>query len=96
MVETKPLGFEILRDEGNAVAANYGLRYVLPPQLKELYLRFPLDLAATNGEDSWTLAMPARYVIDRDGVVRWADVSADYTRRPEVAPTLAAVRELNS
>lgn len=63
--------------------------------MKRVYLdAFDTDLEAYNGDDSWTLPMPARYVIDRDGIVRWAGVSADYTVRPDPAETLEAVREL--
>jgi hypothetical protein len=40
-----------------------------------------LDLAAVNGEPSWTLTMPARYVISPEGIVDYADICADYTRR---------------
>jgi peroxiredoxin len=39
--------------------------------------------------------MPARYVIDRDGVIRDAQVDPDYTRRPEPAATLAVLRALD-
>jgi hypothetical protein len=40
-----------------------------------------LDLAAVNGEPSGTLTMPARYVISPEGIVGYADICADYTRR---------------
>ena len=39
-----------------------------------------------------TLPMPARYVIGQDGRVRYAEVSPDYTQRPdpdELLPVLA-------
>lgn len=96
MIEKRKLGFEILRDEENRVAHDYGLRFELPKELKKVYLGFPLDLPASNGEDSWTLAMPARYLIDQAGVVRWADRNADYTRRPEPEATLEALERLSS
>ena len=38
--------------------------------------------------------MPARYVIDRDGTVKYAVVHADYTKRPEPEETLAALKAL--
>jgi peroxiredoxin len=88
------LAFDILRDPGNEVAASYGLRWQLPEDLKQLYLHFGIDLAADNGDDSWTLPMPARYIIDRDGVVRYARTDPDYTRRPEPEETLEALRAL--
>jgi peroxiredoxin len=38
--------------------------------------------------------MPARYVIDREGVVRSASVHPDYSRRPEPAETIEVLRAL--
>jgi peroxiredoxin len=84
----------VLSDAGNQVADRFGLKFTLPAYLKELYLTFPNDLAKVNGDDSWTLAIPARFVIDRHGIIRWASVDPDYTRRPEPADTVAALRAL--
>ena len=38
--------------------------------------------------------MPGRFVIDRRGIVRYADSDPDYTTRPEPEDTLAALRTL--
>ena len=38
--------------------------------------------------------MPARYVVDRTGTIRAADVDPDYTHRTEPAETVAALRAL--
>jgi len=94
VIEKNKLGFDILSDPGNAYAAELGLRFALPADLREVYRGFGIDLPASNGDDSWTLPMPARFVIDRGGVVRAADVDPDYTVRPEPETTLAAVRAL--
>jgi len=37
--------------------------------------------------------MPARYVIDKEGVIRAADVNADYTIRPEPSETVRQLRD---
>jgi peroxiredoxin len=95
MIEKHRLGFELLTDAGNQVAARFGLRFQVTPEVRAAYLGFGIDLARTNGDDSWTLPMPARYVIDRDGVIRDAQVDPDYTRRPEPAETLAVLRALD-
>ena len=87
--------FEILRDPANRVGAEYGLRFTLPDDLKQLYLQFGIDIADGNGEDSWTLCLPGRYVIDREGVVRYAQTDPDYTRRPEPEETLEALLNLS-
>lgn len=92
--DQKPLPFTMLRDQGNRVAATYGLVFRLPDDLKQLYLKFGIDLARANGDDSWTLPMPARFVIDRAGVIRSADADPDYTQRPEPAETVLVLKTL--
>jgi peroxiredoxin len=94
LIRSRSLGFEILSDAGNAVAARFGLRFALPDYLKALYATFPLDIAAYNGDASWTLPMPARFIIDRRGIIRYAQSDPDYTTRPEPEDTLAALRAL--
>lgn len=50
------------------------------------------DLPAFNGDPSWTLPIPARYVVDRDGVILYAEVNPDYISRPEPEDMLPALR----
>ena len=94
LIEKHKITFDLLSDRGNAYAARLGLRFKLPDDLKEVYLSFGNDLAVRNGEDSWTLAMPGRFVVDRGGIVRVADVDPDYRYRPEPEKTVADVRAL--
>jgi peroxiredoxin len=77
------LAFPILFDEGNAVARQWGLDFRLPDDLRELYQSWDLDLEVENGDDSWVLAMPASFIIDGEGVVRFRYVNPDYRFRPE-------------
>jgi peroxiredoxin len=90
------LTFAILSDARNDVAAGFGLRFKLPDYLIALYRDgFRNDLAVVNGDASWTLPMPARFVIDRSGTIAYAEVNPDYTRRPdpgELLPTLDRIR----
>ena len=89
--------FPILSDPGNEVAARFGLRFKLPDYLIELYRgSFKNDLSRTNGDSSWTLPMPARYVIGMDGVIAYAEVSPDYTHRPDPQELLPALSALKS
>ncbi len=87
------LTFPILTDRGNEVAAAFGLRFRMPDDLIAVYKGFGNDLAAVNGEPSWTLPMPARYVIGADGRILHAEVSPDYTRRPEPSTLLPVLRQ---
>ena len=94
LIRTRHLTFEILTDRGNEVAAKFGLRFELPEYLRKLYRTFPLDLEKFNGDASWTLPIPARFVIDPHGFIRAAERDPDYTTRPEPEDTLEAVRAL--
>ena len=51
-------------------------------------------MEAFTGDTSWTLPMPARFIIDRDGVIRYAQADPDYTTRPEPGETVAALKAL--
>jgi len=91
-VRQNALGFPILSDTHNDVAAAFGLRFALPDYLVELYQGLKNDLPSFNGDPSWTLPMPARYVIGQDGTILYAEVNPDYTRRPEPEDMLPALR----
>jgi peroxiredoxin len=94
LIEQHKLSFDLLSDPGNAYAAKLGLRFTLPDDLKQVYLSFGNDLAVRNGEGSWTLPMPGRFVVDNRGIVRAADVDPDYRYRPEPEKTVDDVRAL--
>ncbi len=91
--EKNALEFEVLSDVGNAVARRFGLVFRLPEELREIYERtWNIILPQYNGDDSWELPVPATYVIGRDGLIRYAFVDPDYTRRAEPAEILGAPR----
>jgi peroxiredoxin len=90
------LSFRILSDHGNALANQFGLRFRLPDELIALYKGFGNDLTIGNGEDSWTLPMPARYVVGTDGTIAYAEVNVDYTRRPDPSELLPVLRRLQT
>jgi peroxiredoxin len=92
--EEKKLTFEILSDPGNEMAQRYGLTFNLPEDLKEIYVKFNIDLEKYNGDDSWTLPLPARLIIDPEGIIRYAAINADYTVRPEPEETIAALKNI--
>ena len=84
-----------MSDPGNEIAKAYGLKYDFTPELRAIYEKvFGLKLPRYNGDDSWTLPMPARYLVDREGIIRYAAVNPDHTRRPEPALTIAALKSL--
>jgi peroxiredoxin len=91
----KGLTLLLLSDPGNRVARKFNLAFQLPEDLRRVYLSFGVDLEKFNGDGSWTLPMPARFVIDQWGIIRAADVNADYTIRPEPEDTIRVLRCLS-
>jgi peroxiredoxin len=77
------LTFELFWDEKNSLATKLGLVFTLPNDLQALYTKFGADLERYNGDDSWTLPMPARFIIDQNRIIRHRQTDPDYTIRPE-------------
>jgi peroxiredoxin len=86
--------FPVLIDRGDEVARQYRLVHGFPPELIALYQQFGIDLAVHNGDDSWTLPLPATFVIDQQAMIRSADVRVDYRNRAEPAQTIAVLKLL--
>lgn len=82
------LTFDILTDLHLKTAEQFGLIFILPDYLRELYKSVGFTLDRLYDEPEYRLPMPARYVIDKDGIIRAADVNADYTIRPEPSETV--------
>ncbi len=88
------LTFPILSDLMGEVSNAFGLRFALPDYLIELYEGFKNDLPTFNADPAWTLPMPARFVIGTDGVIAYAEVNPDYTRRPDPSELLPVLDRL--
>ncbi|MET7848213.1 peroxiredoxin-like family protein [Streptomyces avermitilis] len=94
LAEKHELAFDVLSDIGSDTAKQYGLAFDLPDDLAAVYDKLGFDLQRVNDGHPRTLPLPATYVIDRDGVIRWAFADADYTTRAEPADILAALDAL--
>lgn len=91
LTEKHALAFDVVSDLGSDVAKQYGLAFDLPEELAGVYDSLGFDLQRVNGGHPRTLPLPATYVIDRAGVVRWSFVDTDYVRRAEPDDILAAL-----
>ena len=90
------LSYDILSDLHLKTAERFGLVFTLPDYLRELYKSFGSTLDRFHDETEYRLPMPARYVIDQQGVIRAAAVDADYTIRPEPAETVEQLRTITT
>lgn len=90
------LTFDILTDLHLKTAEQFRLVFTLPDYLRELYKSFGSALDRFNDEPEFRLPIPARYLIDKQGIIRAADVNADYTVRSEPSETLGHLRTLGA
>lgn len=88
------LNFPILSDFNNEVARRFGLTHTLPEPLQAIYTELGLDLPRFNGNESWQLPMPGRFMTDQTGIIRVAEAHPDYTRRPEPAAIIDYLQSL--
>jgi peroxiredoxin len=88
MRDQHKLMFPILSDTGNQVAEQFRITYKVPQYQQELFTTVFINLPHVNGENSWTLPLPATFAIGQDGIIRYAFVNEDYTLRAEPAEVL--------
>lgn len=86
LVNKLELGFPVLFDQGNSVAEQYGLVFRVAETLEPIYNDLGIDIPSTNGDTSYQLPLPATYIVDAGGIIRYSFVDVDHTVRldPEV------------
>jgi peroxiredoxin len=97
LVEKHGLGFEVLSDVHQAVIRAYRLQYTVPEESQEVYRTiFGNDLSQRTADGSWSLPIPATFVLDQQGVVRVRHVDPDYRVRMEPDDIISALRALGA
>lgn len=88
------LSFPILTDKNGELAAKFGIRWTLQDYVIPVHDGFGVHLPRIHGDGQWNLPIPARYVVDNDGSIAYAEVNPDYTRRPEPADLFPVLDKL--
>jgi len=88
------LTFDILTDLHLKTAEQFRLSFVLPDSLRDLYKSVGITLDRFHDEAEYRLPLPARYLIDKQGIIRAADVNADSKVRTDPAETVLQLRTL--
>ena len=92
--ERNGLKFPVLTDLGNLVAKQYRLVWQLDEPMRAVYERLGHPLPKINGNNEWTLPVPAGFVVAPDGHIRYAHVHVRIDRRIEPQAALDAVQQL--
>lgn len=92
--EKNDLAFTVLSDAKGQLADALGIRFELSEAVKAYFIKAGHDLPARNGDDKWSLPMPASYVVAKGGRIALANIDPDYRRRMDPADALAALNRL--
>lgn len=90
-IERNALAYTVLSDSGLDAANGFGIAFTLPPELIDLYASAGTDIPVLNGNAQWVLPIPATYVIDRTGKIRFAHVEMDYRERIDPLSVIAII-----
>lgn len=90
--EKNELDFEVLSDVGSKYAHELGVVFTLPDELHDIYVDFGIDPQKYNGTEVLELPLAATYVVSQSGVIVYAFVDADYTRRGEPTDVLQVLQ----
>lgn len=92
-IERNALAYTVLSDSRLDAANGFGIAFTLPPELIDLYASAGTDIPVLNGNDQWVLPIPATYVIDPTGRIRFAHVELDYRERIEPQSVIAIIED---
>ncbi len=86
--------YSVFSDGAFAAAKAFKVHFTVDDDTKAKYQKFGLKVAESNVSGTWELPAPATFVIDREGVIRWAFADWDYKKRADPAEVIRVVRSL--
>lgn len=93
--EKNHLPFSVLSDINNEVARKYDLVFKLDSKTAGMYEE-KFGLSDYNGNKNAELPIPATYIIDRNGIVRYAYINPDYRLRANPDDVLMHLNQIVS
>ncbi len=92
--EKNDLSYEVVSDLKGLTAAKYNVLFDVPPEVKEVYDKFGLDISEYNGGGNWLIPVPSTFMIDETSRIRFSYVNPNYMQRLEPEDLLTALRNL--
>lgn len=88
------LNYTVLGDPTLDAAKAFRLYFKLDDDEIAKYERHGVDIAAANASGEWELPAPGTFIIDQDGIIRYADADWDYTQRADPEDVLEALKKI--
>jgi peroxiredoxin len=94
MKEKHALSYEVLSDFDNQIAKQYKIVFSQSDAVADMGKKVGVDIAAFNGVAKREIPVPATFIIDRQGIIRFTFANGDYTKRVEPQTVLDALASL--
>src|SRR5260370_24173323 len=88
---TDSVSFPVLSDSDLALIEPFHVVHKVEGKELEMMGKYGVNLESASGRTHHVIAIPSLFLIDRNGVVRWAHSDPTYTVRPTTAQILAAI-----
>jgi peroxiredoxin len=86
------LGYRLYSDSDMSLARGFGLAFHVDDATVEKYKWYGIDLDKATGRSHHDLPVPAVFIVDKGGVIRFAHTNPDYKVRLSAEEILAAAK----
>jgi peroxiredoxin len=87
--------FPILSDMDNGYALLLNLAFYVGDEKRQYMTLAGWDVSPFQGNSTWTLPIPATFVVGRDGIIKARHIDPDYRKRMAIDDVLAALGRPN-
>ena len=80
--------FPVIADENLRIMKMYQVDFAVDQPTQDRYKKFGIDFSQANGTNGANFPVPATYVIDKNGKIKYVFFNPDYRLRPSVKDIL--------
>jgi len=95
-VEKHDLKYAVLSDNPAEAARAFGLAFRVNEPTRQKLLEYGVDIEDASGNDHHVLPVPAVFIVDTDGIIRFDYVNPDYKVRIDPDELLEAARSVRA
>jgi peroxiredoxin len=88
---TNTLPFPVLTDIDLGYSLSLGLVYWVGSEVSALYLKLGIDLERYHRNGNWFLPLTAKFIVDRNGIVRARHVDLEFRQRVDITQIVSEV-----
>ncbi len=93
-IDKSQFSYQLLSDSDMALARGFGLAFKVDDATLAKLGSYNIDLEKASGKDHHLLPVPAVYIVDTQGVIRFAHSDPDYTKRMPTNQLLETARRV--